>query len=82
MSNPWDNFDSRNFGHVLSLQTKLCKHIDRQDGQRCLTYLNVLFTHWTRNDFKADEDGCIVCPIDKDTVNQAMRLAKHWIKNK
>ena len=81
MNNPWDNFDPRFIGHVFSLQNKLCKHIDRQDGQRCLVYLRLLFKHWTRDDFKADEDGCIVCPIDKGVVNQALSLARQW-KNK
>jgi hypothetical protein len=82
MSNPWDSFDPRLLGHVLSLQNKLYKHVDRQDGQRCIAYLNIVFKHWTRDDFTPDDEGGIYCPIDKKIVNQALRLARQCIKNK
>ena len=82
MINPWDNFDSNHFVHCLSLQNKLQKHVKRKDGRRCYVYLDLLFRHWSREDFYPDDEGMITCPIDKGIVNQALRLARQCIKNK
>ena len=81
MSNPWDSFNPTNIMHVFSLQTKLQKHVLNEDGTRCFAYIVLLFKHWTREEFQADDDGMIICPIDKQLVNDALRLAKQW-KNK
>ena len=82
MSNPWDSFDSRHLMHCLSLQNKLQKHVKAKDGRRCYVYLDLLFRHWSREDFYPDEEGMITCPIDKGIVNQALRLARQCVKNK
>jgi len=68
--------------HCLSLQNKLQKHVKAKDGRRCYVYLDLLFRHWSREDFYPDEEGMITCPIDKGIVNQALRLARQCVKNK
>ena len=78
MSNPWDSFDSNNLMHNLSLQRKLQKHVKNGDGRRCYAYLDLMFRHWSREDFYPDDEGGILCPINKDIVNQALRLARQW----
>ena len=78
MSNPWDSFDPNHLMHALSLQNKLQKHIKRNDGKRCYAYIKLMFEHWSREDFYPDDEGGILCPINKDIVNQALRLARLW----
>ena len=74
----WDKFNRNDLIYCLSLQAKLEKHADNNDGQRCIVYIRILWEHFERDDFYPDKDGCIPCAISKDVVNKALSVARQY----
>ena len=75
MSNPWDSFSPDNGGACLALVFKLKKHVIRQDGKRCHAYLDLANKHWPKKDGVWFAD----CPVPRELLREAVRLAKPWI---
>lgn len=60
-----DAFDARKFGHCMSLQTKMQKHISQGNAESLKKYLAFCIQTWPDSS---------KCPIDMELIKEAIEV--------
>jgi hypothetical protein len=61
----WDGFNKDHFGSVLSLRTKIVKHIAQRNGEKLCKYIALCMTEW-----KSSKE----CPIESELIKEALEI--------
>ena len=61
----WEGFNPNAFGSVMSLQTKLLKHVAACNKDKVRSYLAICIKHWPSQS---------ECPVDRELITRAVRL--------
>jgi hypothetical protein len=67
-----EGFDQNKFGNIMSLQTKIQKHVTSKNAKKLSMYLAFCIQEWPNIN---------KCPVDRKLVGEAIQVIKYFTPN-